>query len=193
MKLSLSFLGVFWGLVISFSFGAVAQTQGQAANIPHCYGYQHQVLALENSKVIQLKQTTKNNYKEQVFVKVYLVQSLADTVNSYGRHAHFIVSLVEPGSDSFKNRENIIEISDSLNDYTSPSVEDLGHGPIYICGEYATTDPNGLPAITKFTPSQTGAMIHWTHLAGPNIEARYSHPNGWIFVNGKTFGSAQAN
>jgi hypothetical protein len=144
------------------------------------------ITAFDNTKVMNLKVTTANLYKEQVLVKATLVSIGAVTNNSFGRHMHFIVTLAGPTEQVAHT--NIIEIAHSMNTYTSPTAADLT-GPIYICGEYSTTDATKLPKITKFTPSPTGAMIHWTHLANPNINSIPSHPHGWIFANGKLFGT----
>ena len=179
------------GLVFGLFIAVASQAQTTNGGLPNCRDTSFKVISgFQNSKVVQLKKTTQNNYKEQVLVKTYLVQNLPNTNNQYGIHAHFIVSLAEPTAVDFKAHDNLIEIAESLNDYTAPTAADLSQGPIYLCGEYATTLANGFPPITKFIPSTTGAMIHWTHLAGPNMDGHYSHPNGWIVANGKVFGSA---
>ncbi len=179
-------------LALYFCFLSAPQSMAQQAlpQAPTCYGEHHQVLSNSNARVVSLKQTTQNLYKEQAFVQAHLVKMLAVVVNSYGHHEHFIVSLGEPSSPTFLNKENLIEIADSLNDYSAPSADELSKGPIYLCGEYNTADAAKTPQILNFSPSVTGAIIHWTHLAGPNVDGNYSHPNGWVYVNGKLYGTA---
>jgi hypothetical protein len=165
-------------LFLSSSFAQLSQ------QMPVCHGYNDTNLGLMNTEVIEYKTTVPNGQKRQVLVRARLVQMMADTNNSYGVHQHYIVTL----SDSI-DAASEIEISSSKNDYTTPSAADLQAGPIYICGEYATTDPNGSPPITNFEPSKTGAMIHWTHYANPAGGPTSSgHPSGWVFANGKLFG-----
>lgn len=176
-------------LLSSNSFAQSLTQQPYPKGMPVCQGYNGlQLTRLDNDFVMNLKKTTKNLYKKQVFVKAKLVSIGQVANNSYGKHLRFVVTLAKPGEDIA--HENLIEISHSMNGYTSPTASDLSAGPIYICGEYSTTDVNKEPKITKFEPSTTGAMIHWTHLATPDVNSTPSgHPNGWIFANGKLFGT----
>ena len=182
---------VFIALVIIFSPSVFAQDFGNfPAGMPTCRDKQGNPLThFDNQKVMQLKKTTQNLYKEQVFVKAKLVSVEDIKSNAYGKHLRFIITFANAGEKI--TRDNLIEISHSLNGYSSPTREDLAAGPIYICGEYSTTDVNKLPEITNFEPSVTGAMIHWTHLAGYNVNKIGKHPHGWIFANGKLFGTIQ--
>jgi len=153
---------------------------------PKCFDGRTELQPM-NEKVIQFKRTLPNLQKVQVMVKAMFVKELSPTVNQYGTHQHFIVSLRDNANDT----ESLIEISHSMNGYSFPEASDMRAGPIYLCGEYSTTDKNGFPKITKFTPSETGAMIHWTHQAGRSINYQipsHGHPNGWIFANGRVFG-----
>jgi hypothetical protein len=131
-----------------------------------------------------------NLQKIQVFIKATFIKELPPTFNQYGHHQHFILGLRE---SNLNDPEGLIEIAHSMNGYTFPEARDLSTGPVYICGEYSTTDINGFPKITKFKPSETGAMIHWTHQAGrlPIYQKTTGHPNGWIYSNGKIFGRSQ--
>ncbi len=153
--------------------------------MPKCFDHNTE-LQVMNSQVIQYKQTMPNLRKIQVLVKATIVKDLPFTNNAFGKHEHFIVSL----TDDKSNQAGLIEIAHSMNGYNSPSVQDLSAGPIYICAEYSTTNVNGFPKITKFVPSVTGAMLHWTHQANNrsiNLPSN-GHPNGWIYANGKVFG-----
>lgn len=154
--------------------------------LPKCYDGKKEMALVNPETIIQYKRTMPNLQKIQVFVKTTLVKELPPTFNSYGHHQHFIVALRDDKNDV----EGHIEISHSMNGYTFPEASDLSKGPVYICGEYSTTDKNGFPKITKFIPSETGAMIHWTHQAGrlPIGEKTNGHPNGWIYSEGKIFG-----
>lgn len=153
---------------------------------PKCFDGKNELQPM-NEKVIQFKKTLPNLQKVQVFVKAKFVKELAPTFNQYGHHQHFIVSL----RDDVNDAEGLIEISHSMNGYTFPEAAALSAGPVYICGEYSTTDKNGFPKITKFNPSETGAMIHWTHQAGGDstyqVPSR-GHPHGFIYANGTIFG-----
>lgn len=166
-------------LVLSPLFSASAEP------MPRCYN-EHGELSLMNEEVVQFKRTMPNLKKIQVFVKVNFVREMQPTFNQYGHHQHFIVSL----RDDLTDKDALIEISHSMNGYTFPEASDLKAGPVYICAEYSTTDKNGFPKITKFTPSETGAMLHWTHQASrSSIDMKGGgHPNGWIYANGKVFG-----
>lgn len=161
-----------------------------AEPMPKCFDGRRE-LPVMNEEVIQYKQTMPNLKKIQVLVKAKFVKEMQPTLNSYGQHQHFIVSLREDKSDPL----GLIEISHSMNGYSFPEASDLAAGPVYICAEYSTTDANGFPRITKFTPSATGAMLHWTHQAGrSSIDmATKGHPNGWIYANGKVFGRYSKN
>jgi hypothetical protein len=174
MKKSLLFL-----LVLSPLFSASAEP------MPRCFDERSE-LQVSNESVIQYKSTMPNLKKIQVFVKAKFVREMQPTMNQFGQHQHFIVNLREDISD----KAGLIEIAHSMNGYTFPEASDLKAGPIYICAEYSTTDKNGYPKITKFTPSETGAMLHWTHQASKsNIDMKAGgHPNGWIYANGKVFG-----
>jgi len=154
-------------------------------SMPKCFG-NGQELSVMNEAVVQYKQTVPNLKKIQVLVKATLVKELSPTVNAFGQHQHFIVSLREDLSD----QSAWIEVANSMNGYIFPEARDLQAGPFYICAEYSTTNANGFPKITKFTPSVTGAELHWTHQAnGGDIgDLAYGHPNGWIYANGKVFG-----
>jgi hypothetical protein len=169
-------------LLLVFFFSTLAQ----ALPFPKCFNGRSEILPM-NEKVIQFKKSLPNLQKVQVFVKATFVRELPPTLNQYGSHQHFIVSL----TDDLSNPEGLIEISHSMNGYTFPEASDLRTGPIYICGEYSTTDKNGFPKITKFTPSETGAMIHWTHQSGSSTNYQipaHGHPNGFIYANGTIFG-----
>lgn len=156
-----------------------------AEPMPRCFDEKRQ-LDVMNEQVIQFKRTMPNLKKIQVLVKANFVKEMQPTFNNYGHHQHFIVSLRDDLNDS----EALIEISHSMNGYTFPEASDLKKGPIYICAEYSTTRADGFPKITKFTPSATGAMLHWTHQASrSSIDMQGGgHPNGWIYANGKVFG-----
>jgi hypothetical protein len=175
-------------MAILFASSSFAQNGiGFPKGMPICRNNKgDKIQNFDNQKVIKLKVTTPNLYKEQVLVKVNLVSFEGIVSNKHGKHLHFNVGLAD-GIDDLSH-ENIIEISASVNGYTSPTASDLV-GPIYICGEYSTTDVNKKPKITNFEPSPTGAMIHWTHLANPDINSIPKHPHGWIFANGKLFGT----
>ncbi len=131
-----------------------------AEPMPRCYNEKGE-LSLMNEEVIQFKRTMPNLKKIQVLVKATLVKEMQPTFNQYGHHQHFIVAL----RDDVNDANGLIEVSHSMNGYTFPEASDLKAGPVYICAEYSTTDKNGFPKITKFTPSETGAMLHWTHQA----------------------------
>ena len=156
-----------------------------AEPMPKCFGTGGEELQPMNEAVIQYKSTMPNLRKIQVLVKASLTNMMPETQNAYGQHEHFIISLRQDASD----KESLIEIATSMNGYTSPSEADLRAGPVYLCGEYSTTNINGVPKIVKFIPSATGAMIHWTHEASYNLDVpAHGHPNGWIYANGKVFG-----
>ncbi len=156
-----------------------------AEPMPKCYD-RNRELPVMNEAVIQYKQTMPNLQKIQVLVKATLVREMEPTFNQFGHHQHFIVALRDDKND----QEGLIEISHSMNGYSFPEARDLAAGPVYICAEYSTTNANKLPKITKFTPSATGAMLHWTHQASKSgIEMpSHGHPNGWIYANGRIFG-----
>ena len=153
--------------------------------MPKCYDHGRE-LSVMNEAVVQYKQTMPNLQKTQVLVKATLVKEMQPTVNDFGQHQHFIVALRDDKSDP----AGLIEVANSMNGYEFPESSDLKAGPIYICAEYSTTNANGFPKITKFVPSATGAMLHWTHQAnGRSIDLPTNgHPNGWIYANGKVFG-----
>lgn len=172
-------------LLISF-FSITTFAQTLPADMPVCRDASRAALPIDNAGVLKLKTTTPNLFKKQVFVKAKLVSIGEIKNNSYGRHLRFIVTLADKGQAIA--HENLIEISQSLNGYNYPTASDLS-GVIYICGEYSTTDMNQLPRITKFEPSETGAMIHWTHAASRDLNAPSRHPHGWVYANGKIFGT----
>ena len=153
--------------------------------MPKCYSHGRE-LSVMNEAVVQYKQTMPNLKKIQVLVKATLVKEMSPTLNNFGQHQHFIVALRDDKSD----QAGLIEVANSMNGYIFPEASDLAAGPIYICAEYSTTNAKGFPKITKFTPSDTGAMLHWTHQADQgNIgDQTMGHPNGWIYANGKVFG-----
>jgi len=153
--------------------------------IPKCFDANKNEISVMNEAVVQYKTTLPNLQKVQVLVKATLVKMMPNVVNDFGTHMHFIISLRDDTSDP----AGLIEIADSINGYTTASASDLSAGPFYLCGEYSTTNANGLPKITTFTPSVTGAMIHWTHQNDTDVSTPANgHPNGWIYANGKTFG-----
>lgn len=172
-------------LLILLSLSPAFSSAVLADPMPRCFGEREQ-LQVMNEEVIQFKQTMPNLKKIQVLVKANFVREMSPTVNGYGQHQHFIVSLRDDTTD----QAALIEIAHSMNGYTFPEASDLKAGPIYICAEYSTTNVNGFPKITKFTPSATGAMLHWTHQANRGeIDMKTGgHPNGWIYANGKVFG-----
>ena len=152
-----------------------------------CADYQGKPIPEGNQTVIGYKTTLPNLMKKQVYVKGTLVKYMGPIHNQHGTHLHFIMNL----GNQTDTMATMIEISHSMNGMTSndyPTENDLKAGPIFICGEYSTTNVNGTPKITKFTPSATGAMIHWTHRADSE-GGHQSHPHGWIMANGKVFGN----
>ena len=157
-----------------------------AQSVPQqpCLDYNHTAIPLENETVLGYKTSLPNLQKKQVYVKGTLVKYMGPIRNQHGVHLHFIMALRDPAQPN--SMADLIEISHSMNGTgvsDAPTEADLRAGPFYICGEYSTTNANGTPPVTKFTPSVTGAMIHFTHRAGQG------HPSGFIFANGKTFGN----
>ena len=172
--------------LFSISSSFAQSLPGQSA-MPKCFDGSERQLSLMDEAVIQYKSTMPNLQKIQVLVQGTLVKMMGPITNSNGTHLHFIISLRGNPRDS----QSLIEIAASMSGYTTPSVQDLQAGPIFLCGEYSTTNINGFPKITSFEPSVTGAMIHWTHEANntPDVPAT-GHPHGWIYANGKIFGRA---
>jgi len=167
--------------------GSLSSFSSALANepMPKCFDGHQQLISVMNEQVVGFKKTLPNLRKVQVLVKATLVQMMPNVSNAFGIHEHFIISLGEDAS----NPVTQIEIADSINGYNSPTESDLSAGPIYLCGEYSTTNANGYPKITTFTPSSTGAMIHWTHQNNTDLGIpAEGHPNGWIYANGKVFG-----
>jgi hypothetical protein len=117
---------------------------------------------LDNSRIIELKRTTKNQYHDRGYIQGVVTRIFLRK----GDHAHFEIRIAD-GSDS-----DVIEIIFN-RDFGNPAVREGDR--VIACGDYITSyaKANGYDA----SPSK--ALLHWVHensRGGP-------HPDGFVVVN----------
>ena len=188
MKTPAAFVRLITFIFLFFTTISYSYAQNSLATPPPCFGWDGKPMNLMNAQVMDMKRTLPNLQKREVYVKVKLSKFDGVVATEFGPHLHFDVTLEDGNGNSTQ-----IGISHSYDEYTAPTVFDLQSGPILLCGEFSNTDINREPKVIKFTPSPTGAMIHWTHQANsaPIDTFSHGHPSGWIFANGKLFGQSK--
>lgn len=130
-------------------------------------------MQVDNERVIQLKKTTKNQYKDRAFVTGVLVGVLQDRKS----HLHLDVFLGE--TPSGRGKDSDIEIIyNKAFDYVDsralrPGVE------VSACGDFI----NSFEQAGRYPASPVGAILHWVHMA-----PRPPHQNGFLVIDGRLYG-----
>lgn len=117
---------------------------------------------LDNSRIIELKRTTKNQFHDRGYVQGVVTQIFARK----GDHSHFEIRIAD-GKDS-----DVIEIIFN-RDFGNPAVREGDR--VIACGDYITSyaKANGYDA----SPSK--AILHWVH----ENSRGGAHPDGFVVVN----------
>jgi len=150
----------------------VAQTGWAVDSIPHCY-FRGRELGLDNERVIQLKHSTRNQFKTQGHVMGKITEVYPDRSG----HKHFAIEL---GKTQDSASEEGIEV---VYNEVFGALPSLKPGmQVEDCGEYITS--NAPTAVYPASPK--GAIIHWVHI-NPN-QGGDAHPSGYLMIDGKLCG-----
>lgn len=139
----------------------------RAVAAPDCLDRSGRVLPIDNAKVSQLKQTSKNQYRERAHISGTLTQVYSGNKG----HETFEVTMDSTSGDKIEVIYNI-EFGDLPT--LTPGAK------VQACGDYITARERA----GRYPPSPNGAVLHWVHRS-PN-EAR--HPSGFLLIDGKLYG-----
>jgi len=151
---------VFSALVASclfFSFSA----QAQLSELPKCEDKSGQALPIDNSRVVNFKAITPNQFQERARVEGRVVRILG----SRPSHAHFEIQIGPRPQDTLEVVFNL--------DFGRPQPK-VGDD-VEACGDYITSNA----PTPRYKPSPSGAIIHWVH----ENSRGGSHPDGYIVLN----------
>ena len=171
LRMTLRSLLVFGALFAAFLNVTVTERPAQAffqpteppadGSMPECLGLAGEALPIDNARVIELKRTTRNQYKDRGFVQGTVTQLF----KRKGDHSHFEIRIGTGAKD-------VIEIVFN-RDFGNPIVEAGDH--VIACGDYITSYAKS----GGYDASPSDALIHWVHendRGGP-------HPDGFVIVN----------
>ncbi len=141
--------------------------------LPTCNDQRGRPMQVDNERVLHLKRSTKNQYKDRAYITGVLVGVLKDRKS----HLHLDVFIGE--SESGRGRDSDIEIIyNKAFDYVDsrsvrPGME------VSACGDFI----NAFDRAGHYPPSPAGAIIHWTHMS-----PRPGHQHGFMAIDGRVYG-----
>ncbi len=149
-----------------------ALASGWGAAVPQCLDNNRTPLPVNNAKVLQWRESTQDQFQDRGFVQGVITNVYPDQTG----HAHFALNLDQSSGGD-------IEI---IYNQEFGRLPNLQPGmTVVACGDYITAGPRSR------LPSPMGAIIHWVHY-NPGDRDGGRHPNGYLIINGQTFGfSAQ--
>lgn len=167
--------GKFASLVLSVLISPVAFS---ADSLPECPDLRGNPIRVDNDRVLHLKKSTKNQYKDRAYISGVLVGVIQDRKS----HLHLDVFIGE--SRAGTGRDSDIEIVHN-KEFGSPGAKELRPGmEVTACGDFI----NAFDRAGNYPPSPVGAIIHWTHMA-----PRPGHGAGFLAVDGKLHGQINPN
>lgn len=157
----------------SLILGIVISSYAVAADrLPDCRDNDGRSIRVDNEHVLNLKRTTKNQYKDRAHIKGVLVGILKDRQS----HLHLDVYIGE--SRSGTGRDSDIEII--YNKAFGQVRENLRPGmEVTACGDFI----NAFKQAGRYPPSPAGAILHWVHMS-----PRPGHQNGFMAIDGRLYG-----
>ena len=135
---------------------------------PHCVSRDREI-PIENDAVLELKKTTKNQYKTQEHVS----GTISTVYPDRNGHKHFAIKIGPDTDDQIEVVYN--EVFGVLPQLSAGMT-------VEACGEYITSNE----ATVQYPPSPVGAIIHWVHI-NPN-QGVDSHASGFLLIDGKLCG-----
>jgi hypothetical protein len=158
MKIRANGFGI-WAAALLMTWSAAAQAQ-----LPDCLDKATgQALQVMNQQVLQLKRSTKPQYKTRARIsgRIAKITLLRDT------HSQFLVQI---GQDP----QDVVEVVHNV-EFGAPSKIDSGQ-QVEACGDYITV-----------TNSPAGAIVHWTHY-NPGDRDGGKHEDGYLQLDGVLYG-----
>lgn len=143
---------------------SVMYSSASMAMTPECLDERLNVLPINNSRVIQLKANTPNEYLTRAHVKGIIGKVYQNTTG----HARFEVIIGSRPTDTieFVYNEDFGELPELKAGFIAEA-----------CGDYITSNKQA-----KYPPSPNGAIIHWIH------KSNGRHLSGFIMINNKLYG-----
>jgi len=135
-------------------------------------------MPVDNERVIKLKSTTKNQYKDRAYVDGVLV----GVFPSKGGHAHLDIFLGNTPNGT--GQESDIEV---IYNQKFGAVDTRALRPgmqVQACGDFI----NAFEPAGNYPASPVGAIIHWVHMA-----PRPTHQNGFMAIDGRLYGQTNPN
>jgi len=169
-KLEVFVRGNFSVLVLGFLTSTLALANDR---LPDCNDLRGNAMTVDNERVIKLKTTTRNQYKDRAYITGVLVGVLKERKT----HLHLDVFIGE--TQSGRGNESDIEIIHNKAFGSVPGNQLRPGMEVSACGDFI----NAFDQAGKYPPSPVGAIIHWTHMA-----PRPGHEGGFIAVDGRLYG-----
>lgn len=162
------------GFIAFLCFWLVSISTAEAGNrLPVCNDNRGSPMQVDNDRVIRLKKTTKNQYKDRAFVTGVLVGVLQDRKS----HLHLDIFLGETPNGTGKESDIEIIYNKAFDRIDSrqlrPGME------VSACGDFI----NAFDSAGHYPPSPVGAILHWTHMA-----PRPGHQHGFLVIDGRLYG-----
>jgi len=162
-------------LALLFCFPAFAASAGK---VPTCLDDARRPMRIDNSRVLDLKRTTRSGYHDRGFVR----GPLLSVVSTKGSHVRLDVYIGPEGSEP-RGAETSIELV--YNRAFGQLGNRLEAGmDVVACGDFV----NAFKQNGRYPPSPLGAIIHWLHMS-----PRPNHVSGFLMIDGKLFGQHNPN
>lgn len=143
------------------------------SRLPACNDERGRPMQVDNDRVIRLKKTTKNQYKDRALVTGVLVGVLQDRKS----HLHLDVFLGEGLSGTGKESDIEVIYNKAFDHVDSRSLRPGME--VSACGDFI----NSFERAGRYPASPVGAILHWVHMA-----PRPPHQSGWLIIDGRLYG-----
>ncbi len=162
------------GMFAALFLGVLTTTFASAADRhPNCNDNRGNAMQVDNERVLHLKKSTKNQFKDRAYITGVLVGVLKDRKS----HLHLDVFIGE--TQSGRGKDSDIEI---IYNRAFDAIDGRQMRPgmeVSACGDFI----NSFEQAGRYPPSPVGAIIHWTHMA-----PRPPHQHGFMVVDGRLYG-----
>lgn len=153
--------------------GLVSISTVEAASPPPCNDVRGSAMSVDNARILNLKKSTKNQYRDRGYIQGTLVGVLQDRKS----HLHLDVFLGE--TPSGRGRDSDIEIiyNRAFDEIDGRSLRPGAE--VIACGDFI----NSFAPAGRYPASPVGAILHWTHMA-----PQPPHQHGFLMIDGKLYG-----
>ncbi len=139
-----------------------------AAAMPNCIGENGVVLAVDNERALEMKQTAPLGKPYRALIAGTVTRVFGDRCKPSGTcHEHFEIQI-----EGARGNSGVVEViyNQDFGDLETPRVG----AKVTACGDFINAHSrNG-----RYDPSPSGAIIHWVHRSNC-----MDHEHGYVFMN----------